>query len=168
MTIRRFICGKKSLTPSRPILPVYTLCLYRFRLLLRKGHNAGMDSPRRVLVVEDFEDLRKLVAYYLDACGYQVLEAANGKAAIQAAVSGNPSIILLDLRLPDLNGSEVARELRKLPQTENIPIIGWSADVGLSPQRKMLRQAGIVDYLEKPTSLKELVAAIDRSLFKER
>jgi len=127
-----------------------------------------MASPRRVLLVEDFEDLRKLVALYLDARGYQVLEAANGKVAIQTAISGKPNLILLDIRLPDTNGVEVVRELRKLSQTKHVPIIGWSADPGLNPQRQMLRQAGISHYIQKPTSLKELDAVIERFLPKSK
>ena len=123
-----------------------------------------MHSPRRVLVVEDFEDLRKLVAFYLSARGYHVLEAANGRMAIQTAINENPDVILLDLRLPDINGMEVAQELRKLPQTKNIPIVGWSADYKLNPQREMLRQAGIVDYMEKPIGFKDLNTVIERFL----
>jgi len=127
-----------------------------------------MASPRRVLLVEDFEDLRKLVAFYLDARGYQVLEAPNGKAAIQTAISGKPNLILLDIRLPDINGVDVVRELRKLSQTKKTPIIGWSADPGLNPQRQMLRQAGISHYIQKPTSLKDLDAVIERFLPKSK
>jgi len=122
-----------------------------------------MDSPR-LLIVEDFEDLRKLVAFYLDARGYQVVEAANGRTAIESAKAGKPDFILLDLRLPDLNGLEVARELRKLPQTENIPIVGWSADFKSNPQQKLLQHAGITDYLQKPTALKDICAIIERFL----
>ena len=122
-----------------------------------------MHSPR-VLIVEDFEDLRKLVAFYLSARGYQVLEAANGRTAIKTAIRGKPNFILLDLRLPDVNGLEVARELRKSPHTEHIPIVGWSADFGSNPQRETLRRAGIVDYLQKPISLKDLDAVIKRFL----
>jgi CheY-like chemotaxis protein len=112
--------------------------------------------------------LRKLVGFYLDSRGYQVLEAANGKAAIQTALSENPDFILLDLRLPDLNGIEVARELRKAPQTEHIPIVGWSADSRLNRQRKSLQDVGIADYLEKPTTLKDLDGVIERFLPKSK
>jgi DNA-binding response OmpR family regulator len=127
-----------------------------------------MDSPPRVLVVEDFEDLRKLVAVYLGARGYQVLEAANGKAAIQTAISGKPNLILLDIRLPDINGVDVVRELRKSSQTKKVPIVGWSAEFGSNPQREMLRRAGITDYVEKPTRLKDLDAVIERFLPKSK
>ena len=124
-----------------------------------------MDTPC-VLVVEDFEDLRKLVAFYLSARGYQVLEAANGRTAIKTAINGKPNFILLDLRLPDVNGLEVARELRKSPQTERVPIVGWSADFRSNPQLEALRRAGIFDYLQKPIKLKDLDAIIERFLSK--
>jgi len=131
-----------------------------------KGKTLHTDSSPRVLLVEDFEDLRKLVAFYLNARGYQVLEAANGRAAIQSAITGNPNFILLDFRLPDINGMDLAGELRKLPQTKNIPIVGWSADSGSSAYRDTLRRAGIVEYLQKPIRLKDLDAMIEQLLAK--
>ena len=104
------------------------------------------------------------MTFYLNARGYQVLEAANGRAAIQSAISGNPKFVLLDFRLPDTNGVDLAEELRKLPQIKNIPIVGWSADSGSSTFRDTLRRAGIVEYLQKPIRLKDLNAIIDRFL----
>jgi DNA-binding response OmpR family regulator len=118
----------------------------------------------RVLVVEDFADLRKLVAFYLVTRGYRVFEAASGRVAIQTAINENPNFILLDLRLPDLNGLEVARELRKSPQMEHIPIVGWSADCPTNGHREALRHAGINDYLQKPVKLRDLDAVIERCL----
>ena len=111
---------------------------------MHKGNTLAMDSPPKVLVVEDFEDLRRLVASYLDSRGYQVFEATNGKVAIQTARSEKPHLILLDIRLPDINGVDVVRELRKLSQTKHVPIIGWSAESGSNPQREMLRRAASV------------------------
>ena len=104
------------------------------------------------------------MTFYLNARGYQVLEAANGRAAIQNAMNGNPNFILLDFRLPDINGVDLAGELRKLPQIKNIPIVGWSADSGSSTFRDTLRRAGIVEYLQKPIRLKDLNAIIERFL----
>jgi DNA-binding response OmpR family regulator len=126
-----------------------------------------IDSPC-VLIVEDFEDLRNLVAFYLGARGYRVLKAANGRAAIETAISGNPGFVLLDLRLPDINGLEVALQLRKSPQTQHTPIVGWSADSPSSRHSETLRCAGITDYLQKPISLKDLEAVIDRFLPKSK
>jgi two-component system, cell cycle response regulator DivK len=128
-----------------------------------------MDSPPRVLVVEDFEDLRKFVAVYLKDRGYHVLEAANGRSAIETARTKNPNLILLDVRLPDINGVDVVRKLRRLSQTKHVPIVGWSAESGSNPQqREILRRAGISDYIQKPTSLKKLDAVIEQFLPKSR
>ena len=57
-------------------------------------------SSKTILVVDDYEDLRKLVAFFLSAHGYEVLEAQSGRTAIHAAMEGTPNLILLDLRLP--------------------------------------------------------------------
>ena len=94
-------------------------------------------TSHKILIVEDFEDLRNLVSVYLGTRGYDVLEACTGRAAIEIAVIGNPKLILLDLRLPDMNGLEVARELRKLPQTEHIPIVGGQVTASQSRRRKL-------------------------------
>jgi len=127
-----------------------------------------MESPR-ILVVEDFEDLRTLVAFYLRARGYEVIEAATGKAAIDTAVNKNPNLILLDLCLPDVNGVEVARSLKNLRQTKLIPIVGWTADDCKSKRfQDALLSAGIVGSIQKPFLIKELEAAIDQFLLKER
>jgi CheY-like chemotaxis protein len=126
-----------------------------------------MAAPR-ILVVEDFEDLRKLLAFYLGARGYEVIEAATGKAAIDTAVSKNPNFILLDLRLPDMNGFEVARRLQNLPETKPIPIVGWTADDCKSKRvQDSLLNAGIVGSIQKPVLFKELEVAIDRFLLKQ-
>jgi CheY-like chemotaxis protein len=90
-----------------------------------------------------------LITVYLSARGYEVLEAPTGRAAIETAITGNPNFILLDLRLPDVSGVEVARELRKLPQTEHIPIVGWTADCGSKPYEEVLRRAGIIGLSRK-------------------
>ena len=120
-----------------------------------------MASPK-ILIVEDFEDLRNLVSFYLCARGYDVLEARTGRAAIETALAGNPKLILLDFRLPDMDGLEVTRELRRLPQTEHIPIVGWSADCHSKPPEKVWRQAGLADCVQKPVSMRELETVIDR------
>jgi DNA-binding response OmpR family regulator len=119
-------------------------------------------ASHKILIVEDFEDLRNLVSIYLGARGYDVLEACTGRAAIETAVSENPKLILLDFRLPDMDGLEVTRELHRLPQTEHIPIVGWSADCHSKPPKKVWRQAGLADCVQKPVSMREPEAVIDR------
>ena len=68
---------------------------------------------------------------------------------IHAAIEGNPNLILLDLRLPDMNGIEVARELQKIPETTHIPVIVWTADYRGQPNRDTLLQSGLFDCISK-------------------
>ena len=121
-------------------------------------------SSETILVVDDYEDLRKLVAFFLSARGYEIIEAPSGREAIHAAITDNPNLILLDLRLPDMNGIEVVRELQEIPQTANIPIIAWTADYRARPNRDMLLRSGIFECIEKPVSLRTLEAVIARCL----
>jgi CheY-like chemotaxis protein len=122
------------------------------------------DSIARILIVEDFDDLRKIIVSFLNARGYEVVEAATGRAAIQAAINHNPRLVLLDVHLPDISGAEVVRELRKSPQTKDVAIIGWSADSGSQWRGETLQYAGITDYVQKPITLKELNDVINRFL----
>ena len=80
-----------------------------------------------ILIAEDNEDLRKMLAWLLQPRGYETLQAATGKEAIQVAIAAHPNLILLDLNLPDMNGADVARAIKTNTRTAHIPIVGWSA-----------------------------------------
>jgi CheY-like chemotaxis protein len=121
-------------------------------------------SSKTILVVDDYEDLRRLVALFLFARGYGVLQAPSGRAAIDAAIEGIPNLILIDLRLPDMNGMEVARELQKIPATAHIPVIAWTADYRSKLDRDILLKAGLFACIQKPISLRELESVVERCL----
>ena len=120
-------------------------------------------SSGTILVVDDYEDLRRWVAFFLRGRGYQVLQASTGKTAIQIAIGVNPNLLLLDQRLPDMDGAEVARELRKIPKTAHIPVVAWTADCSIA-RRQALIKAGLHDCIQKPVSFKDLEAVINRFL----
>jgi len=108
----------------------------------------------RVLVVEDEQSLREPLVYLLEKEGYEVLDAADGNAAIELFKSTNPDIVLLDLMMPGMSGNEVCRIIR---QTSNVPVIMLTAKdseidkvVGL--------EIGADDYVTKPYSTRELLA----------
>ena len=108
----------------------------------------------RVLVVEDEQSLREPLVYLLEKEGYEVLDAADGNAAIELYKSTNPDIVLLDLMMPGMSGNEVCRVIR---QTSNVPVIMLTAKdseidkvVGL--------EIGADDYVTKPYSTRELLA----------
>ncbi len=108
----------------------------------------------RVLVVEDEQSLREPLVYLLEKEGYEVLDAADGNAAIELFKMNNPDIVLLDLMMPGMSGNEVCRVIR---QTSNVPVIMLTAKdseidkvVGL--------EIGADDYVTKPYSTRELLA----------
>jgi len=104
---------------------------------------------RKILVVDDNEDLRQILVSILNFSHYETAEAATGIQAIEKAGSVRPNLIILDLELPDMSGMAVAKAIRKDPRTARIPIIGWSAYLGWEYKQAAL-DAGMVDYLEKP------------------
>jgi two-component system cell cycle response regulator DivK len=102
-----------------------------------------------VLIVDDNEKNLKLARDVLRAAGLRTLEAANGRDGIALAAEQLPDVILLDLRLPDMDGIEAARELRSGARTAQIPVVALSA-LRIEEDGDWLRTAGFTGYLEKP------------------
>jgi CheY-like chemotaxis protein len=119
-------------------------------------------TASKILLVEDYETLRQLVARLLGRLGYTVLQAADGRTAIQIAIAEAPKFILLDLVLPDMNGMEVARQLRQISQFKHIPIVGWTGDP-ISRQQAILRK-NLTDCMLKPLAPRALRALLERFL----
>ena len=122
---------------------------------------------KRILIVEDNDDLRGMLTTLLLFSNYEVSTAASGAEAIAKAISAEPDLIVLDLELPDLCGVLVAQAIRENPRTTGIPIIGWSAYIGWE-YRKAALDAGMIDYLEKPVHSAMLRAKIEEYLLTER
>ena len=122
-----------------------------------------MRLNRKVLVVDDEPDLIELVSYNLSQAGYDVITATNGFDAIQVAAAQKPNLILLDVMMPELPGTEVARRLRADPRTGAIPIVMLTAKGTESDQLTGLA-LGADDYIVKPFSMKVLLARIDAVL----
>ena len=119
-------------------------------------------TASKILLVEDYETLRQLVARLLGRLDYSVLQAADGRTAIQIAIAEAPKFILLDLVLPDMNGMEVARQLRQISQFKHIPIVGWTGDP-ISRQQAILRK-NLTDCILKPLAPRALRALLERFL----
>jgi two-component system phosphate regulon response regulator PhoB len=113
-----------------------------------------------VLIVDDEDDLRSVLAYNLDQAGYRTAEAATGAAALERAVRLQPNIIVLDLNLPDLQGTEVLRKLKANPSTESVPVVILSAR-GCEEDRVLGLELGADDYVAKPFSVRELLLRVD-------
>jgi DNA-binding response OmpR family regulator len=112
---------------------------------------------QRVLVVDDDRTVSDVVCRYLEHAGYQVSHAADGAAALEAAATGAPHLIVLDLMLPKIDGLEVCRRLRARP--DGVPIVMLTAR-GDESDRILGLQLGADDYLSKPFSPRELVLRV--------
>jgi two-component system alkaline phosphatase synthesis response regulator PhoP len=110
----------------------------------------------RILVVDDEPAVTDLLAYNLRKAHYEVLVAADGREALHLAREASPDLILLDLMLPEVDGLDVCRELRK---TSGVPIIMITA-LGEETDRIVGLELGADDYVTKPFSVRELMARI--------
>ncbi len=115
-----------------------------------------MAGPSRVLVVDDDPHLREVVAFALRQAGFEVEEAVNGREALAAVARAAPALIVLDLVMPELDGFEVCREVRK---TSALPIVFLSSRDD-EVDRILGLELGGDDYVSKPFSPRELVARV--------
>ena len=116
-----------------------------------------------VLIVDDNEKNRKLARDVLRAAGFRTLEAARGDEAIAVAAEHRPDVILLDLRLPDMDGTDVARELRGGAETGRIPVVALSASAVRRSSDRLLA-AGFDGYLQKPIDVRAFPEQVRRLL----
>jgi DNA-binding response OmpR family regulator len=129
--------------------------------------SAPMSRPPRVLVVEDEQDIAGLIKHALERSGDgQVEIVGSGDAALRAVTEQTPDLVILDLNLPVLSGTEVCRILRGRPATAGVPIIMLTARTGESDRVTGL-DLGADDYVTKPFSLRELAARV-RAVLRRR
>ena len=105
-----------------------------------------------VLIVDDNEKNRKLAATVLSVAGFETLEAATGAEGVALAVERVPDVILMDLRLPDMDGAEAARTLGDDGRTAGIPVVAMSA-LPLEGSGDWIEAAGFAGWLEKPIAV---------------
>jgi two-component system, cell cycle response regulator DivK len=114
-----------------------------------------------ILLVEDNEVNREMMRRRLQRRGYEVTEALDGQEAISKALSLHPSIILMDMSLPIIDGWEATARLKADPLTSGIPVIGLTAHAMVEDKQKAL-DAGCDDYATKPVEFERLLAMIER------
>ena len=116
-----------------------------------------------VLIVEDNDKNRKLVRDVLTFKGYTTVEAETGEAGVRLAKERRPSLVLMDIRLPGIDGLEALRQLRAEPTTRDIPIMALTASV-MSEDRQRIVGAGFDGYQSKPINVTDFVAAVAQLL----
>lgn len=117
----------------------------------------------RVLVAEDEADIRFMTCFTLRYGGFEVQEAADGQEALELAQRDPPDLILLDAKMPRLDGYETCRQLKSRPETQHIPVVMLSA---LGQEREITRgkSAGAVEYLLKPYVPQHLIDRLNAIL----
>ena len=119
--------------------------------------------PRTLLYVEDNADARAVMSEMLRLSGYEVLEAADGAEALAALALQRPDAIVLDIGLPDINGYELARQIRQLPNSRDVPIIALTG-YGQSRDKDAAAQVGFNAHLVKPVDPEELTRTVEAVL----
>jgi two-component system cell cycle response regulator DivK len=112
-----------------------------------------------VLIVDDDERNRKLAADLLRLADYSIVEAATGAEALDVARADPPNVILMDLRLPDVDGAQVAGMLRADSRTSSVPVIALTA-MSLEGDEDWLRAAGFAGYIQKPIDVEQFCSLV--------
>jgi two-component system, cell cycle response regulator DivK len=118
-------------------------------------------EPPLVLIVDDNGKNRRLASDVLDAAGFRTLEAESGSSGMALAAERLPDVILMDLRLPDMDGADAACALRGSAPTAHIPVVALSA-LPLEGRDELLLASGFSGYLEKPISVAEFPEQVRR------
>ena len=116
-----------------------------------------------VLVVDDSDDVRMLVCMKLRAAGYHVVEASDGREAVEVAKATRPALILMDIRMPVMDGLAATRLLRDVRELSGMAIVAFSSfDSGGGKQRAL--EAGCTDFVDKVTNVNKVAAIVRQYL----
>jgi len=123
--------------------------------------------PKRILVIDDDPNVGRLLEKWLANTGYEVLVELNGTRGIESALRERPSLILLDLMLPDIGGVEVARRLRDTPEVKDIPVIFMTVTMGVEIDKgdeTMEIDGWLYRVFAKPLHRQKLLSEIRKSI----
>jgi two-component system, cell cycle response regulator DivK len=118
---------------------------------------------KRILVIEDHEENRRLLRDLLTSFGYELTEAVTGEDGLQAAEGNPPHLVLMDIQLPGIDGYEVTRRIKANPELRNIPVIAVTS-YALSGDDVKALEAGCDAYVTKPFDPAELLEKIQEFL----
>ena len=114
-------------------------------------------------MVDDNEDIREMLRYMVERLGYRVIEAENGRKAVEIAHQTSPDLILMDLSMPVMDGLAATRTLRTMAELCHVPIVAVSANRREQSQAAAL-DAGCNEYLTKPVNFHQLHSLLDNWL----
>ena len=124
-----------------------------------------MKNPPLILIADDDADFKEILSAKLLASGYQIAEASDGEQAITKAKSLIPDLVIMDIQMPNVNGTEAVLELRHTPETKDVKIIFFSSLIYPWPGVKtenseFAKELGAVTFLRKSDDLEKIVATV--------
>jgi CheY-like chemotaxis protein len=124
-----------------------------------------MKKKKKILVIDDEADFTKLIRLNLEQTGrFEVRTENRGAAALAAAKSFKPDLVLMDVLMPDLMGSEVAAQMKEDDETKDIPVVFLTAVVG---KEEVVQRGGVIGghlFVAKPVDIKQLIDVIDENM----
>jgi two-component system, cell cycle response regulator DivK len=130
-----------------------------------QGHPNGVPFGAAILVAEDNPDSRDALRALLEAYGFAVIEAEDGREAVKEAILRRPDLILMDIMMPIMDGLQATRTLRSTPEFRQVPIVALTA---LASAREMAIDAGCDDFLPKPIDVPVFLQTIRDWLARSR
>lgn len=125
-----------------------------------------MSSPKshkKILIVEDHPDMRELLVWQIELMGYTPIPASDAKQGLEIALIDKPSLILMDIMTPSMDGRDAVRAIKAKPETRDVPILATTALFREADLRSCL-EAGCSDYLVKPFTFQELQSKLHELL----
>lgn len=126
-----------------------------------------MTDPKKILIVEDDLDLAEMLSAYFRVQGYNIITASWGEDGVKLVEEDLPDIVVLDIRLPDIDGYEVCRQIRKIRKAQHLPIIFLTEKREREDKLSGL-ELGAVDYITKPFDIQELRLRVRNALRRSR
>lgn len=152
------VASKKSIVKEMQVQR--GLSLSQIAMELEAMEAQGSDGPEKLMIVEDEEGTRDSWAEFFNNLGYEVVQAGDGQVALDMVRNERPDLVLLDLRLPRLDGYQVCQRLKADPATSHIPIIMITAFLTGPSDTVRGIEYGADDYLNKPVDLDVLAARV--------
>ncbi|MBI9090251.1 MAG: response regulator [Desulfobacterium sp.] len=159
--------GQIGVTSQKDVGSTFTICLKNVSILSDETRTVEKQSPgtqsglpcfekKKILIVDDIESNRFMLKELLIRFNQDVLEACNGQEALTMARENKPDIIIMDIRMPELDGNQVTEILKSAPDTKNIPIIAFTGDV-VAKTKTSAFEKGYDSYITKPVKIGELI-----------
>lgn len=118
---------------------------------------------KRVLVVEDYTDVRRMMRQFLEKKGFDVIVANDGSQAVEKAVAEHPDLIIMDLAMPGMDGIQATQAIRKHDELDDIPILALTAYADFYSERA--RDVGCNDVIQKPIDFKKLEPIVNNYVY---